>query len=281
MTLDDPHAVAWIEIDRNSLIRDLELDRITIGEGASLLAVVKANAYGRGLASLRAADVVGIALHFAKIEDTIALEFTGIQLQRIYRALDVVRRGLSELPPHIQVSFSAATLIFYEADFKVAASAISMVGHWPSQETRSLWAIERQDNGGNLQIGLTWTALVGLLDPVASDESMGIGGTWRARRPRQLAVIPAGYANGYSRTLGNRGRVLIRGRSAFVVWRLGMDILMADATDIPNISIGDEVVLTGGREDDEVPVNELASLTDTINYEFLARCSPAISRAEA
>jgi alanine racemase len=58
-----------------------------------------------------------------------------------------------------------------------------------------------------------------------------------------------------------------------------MNILMADVTDIADVSIGDEVVLIGRQGDDEVPVEELASLSDTINYEFLARLSPAISRS--
>ena len=58
-----------------------------------------------------------------------------------------------------------------------------------------------------------------------------------------------------------------------------MNILMADVTDIPDVSLGDEVVLIGRQGDEEVQVEELASLSDTINYEFLARLSPAISRS--
>jgi len=52
MEFDDPRAVQWIEIDGNSLIHNLELFRKTIDEDASLLAVVKANAYGHGLAEV-------------------------------------------------------------------------------------------------------------------------------------------------------------------------------------------------------------------------------------
>ncbi|MBD3856767.1 MAG: hypothetical protein IFK92_09645 [Acidobacteria bacterium] len=87
----------------------------------------------------------------------------------------------------------------------------------------------------------------------------------------------------HSRTGGyidvNRGRVLIRGRSASVVGRVCMNILMADVTDIPDVSVGDEVVLIGRQGEEEVQVEELASLSETINYEFLARLSPAITRS--
>jgi alanine racemase len=57
-----------------------------------------------------------------------------------------------------------------------------------------------------------------------------------------------------------------------------MNILMVDVTDIEGVSIGDEVVLIGRQGEDEVPVEDLAALSDTINYEFLARLSPSIPR---
>jgi len=381
MEFNDPRSVQWIEIDGKALTHNLELFRKTIGEEASLLAVVKANAYGHGLvevapraaevadwlgvhtaeearqirrlglkipilimgfvppsefydldsshhvvisslqslewiasyrqrtgvalpvhikvdtgtkrqgisadalpklfsvASQQTIDVIGVASHFANIEDTIEHEFARIQLQRFDEALEIVRRELGELPPYIHASCSAAALLFRETDFTLARVGISMYGHWPSRETRLSWSMEHQGDGVNLQPVLTWKTLVGQIQPVARDESVGYGRTWTARRPSQLAVIPVGYADGYSRALGNRGRVLIQGRSAPIVGRVCMNILMADVTDIPGVSIGDEVVLIGRQGDDEVPVEELASLSDTINYEFLARLSPAISRS--
>lgn len=57
-----------------------------------------------------------------------------------------------------------------------------------------------------------------------------------------------------------------------------MNILIADVTDIPEVSIGDEVVLIGQQGGDEIGVEEVATLSDTINYEFLARLSPTIPR---
>jgi alanine racemase len=381
MEFDDPRVGQWIEIDGNSLIHNLELFRKTVGKDTSLLAVVKANAYGHGLleivpraaevaewfgvhtaeearqirrlglnvpilimgfvppselydldrnhhlvvsslqslewigsyqqrtgvtlpihikvdtgakrqgvsvdalpelfdsVSRKSIDVVGVASHFANIEDTIEHEFARVQLQRFREALEVVRRELKELPPYIHASCSAAALLFRETDFTLARVGISMYGHWPSRETRLSWSMEHQGDGVKLQPVLTWKTLVGQIQPVDRGESVGYGRTWTARRPSQLAVIPVGYADGYSRSLGNRGRVLIRGRSAPVVGRVCMNILMADVTDIPDVSVGDEVVLIGRQGDEEVQVEELASLSETINYEFLARLSPAITRS--
>ncbi|MDX2436412.1 MAG: alanine racemase C-terminal domain-containing protein [Acidobacteriota bacterium] len=112
----------------------------------------------------------------------------------------------------------------------------------------------------------------------SADESVGFGRTTAARTPRQFAIIPVGYADGYSRCLGNRSRVLIHGRFAPVVGRVCMNIMMADVTDIPDAEISDEAVLIGGRGDDRIEVEELAMLNETINYEFQARLSPEIPR---
>ncbi len=376
----DHRAAQWIEIDDQALIHNLELFRKIVGNDTDLLAVVKANAYGHGLAevapivekaadwcgvhtageardlrsmgvknpilvmgfvppselhdldedvhllvsslnslewletyrqrtgvslpahikidigtkrqgvssevlpemfkaaSVRGVDIVGVASHFANIEDTIEHDFARLQLQRFEDALTVVRRECGELPPYIHASCSAAALLFRETDFTLSRIGISMYGHWPSRETRLSWSMAHQGDGMHLRPVLSWKALVGQLQPVARDESVGYGRTWTASRSSLLAVIPVGYADGYSRALGNRSRVLIRGRSAPVVGRVCMNILMADVTDIDGVSIGDEVVLIGRQGEDEVPVEDLANLSDTINYEFLARLSPSIPR---
>jgi len=223
-------------------------------------------------------DIVGVASHFANIEDTIEHEFARLQLDRFRSVLEVSERALGGLPPFIHSSCSAAALLFRETDFTLARVGISMYGHWPSRETRLSWIFKHEKGGLQLRPVLTWKTIVGQLQEVERDASVGYGRTWTANRPSKLAVIPVGYADGYSRSLGNRSRVLISGRSAPVAGRVCMNILMADITDIPGVSIGDEVVLIGRQGEDEVSAEELASQSETINYEFLARLSPSIPR---
>jgi alanine racemase len=57
-----------------------------------------------------------------------------------------------------------------------------------------------------------------------------------------------------------------------------MNMTMVDVTDVPEAAVGDEVVLLGRQRDATVTAEELAELSGTINYEFLARLSPAIPR---
>jgi alanine racemase len=93
-----------------------------------------------------------------------------------------------------------------------------------------------------------------------------------------LGVLPVGYGDGYPRALGNRARVVIHGRLAPVVGRVCMNIFMVDLTDVPQVELGDEVILIGSDGDAEITADELAELTQSINYEILARLSPAIPR---
>jgi len=146
-----------------------------------------------------------------------------------------------------------------------------------SRETQLSRVMEHQGDGVNLQSVVTWKTSVGQLQPVTRDESVGYRRTWMARRSGQLAEIPVGYTSAYSRTPGRRGKVLIRGCSAPDVGRVCRNVLMADVTDITDVSIGDEVVLIGRLGDDEIPVEEIASLSDTIRNESLTRLSPGIS----
>jgi alanine racemase len=120
--------------------------------------------------------------------------------------------------------------------------------------------------------------MVGQLQPVSKGDTVGYGRTWTALRDTVLGVIPVGYADGYSRSLGNRSRVAVRGRAAPVVGRVCMNILMVDVTDIPGVRIGDRLTLVGRDDGLTITVEELADLSGSINYEFLSRLSPAIPR---
>lgn len=231
-----------------------------------------------GAAAERRLEVVGLATHFANIEDTLEHEFARTQLEKFHHAIELAGSCLGGEIPYVHAACSAASLLFRETDFSLARVGISMYGHWPSRETRLSWTLEHGRDGLGLRPVLAWRALVGQLQPVAKGESVGYGRTWTALRDTMLGVVPVGYSDGYPRALGNRSRVVVRGRPAPVVGRVCMNIFMIDVTDIPGVEIGDPVTLVGRDGQTQVTVEELADLSGTINYEFLARLSPAIPR---
>jgi alanine racemase len=229
-------------------------------------------------AAKRGLDIVGLATHFANIEDTLEHDFARSQLDRFHEAVERTTRLLGEVPPFVHAACSAASLLFRETDFTIARVGISLYGHWPSRETKLSWAVEHGRDGFQLRPVLSWRAVVGQLQTVAKGESVGYGRTWTALRDTVLGVIPVGYADGYPRILGSRSRVGIRGRAAPVVGRVCMNIFMIDVTDIPDVEIGDEVTIVGSDGEVSITAEELAGLSSSINYEFLARLSRAIPR---
>ena len=223
-------------------------------------------------------SVVGIATHFANIEDTLEHDFARRQLALFGDTVAALRRELGSDVPYVHAACSAASLLIRETDFNLARIGISMYGHWPSRETRLTWILDHGRNGVKLQPALAWRTVIGQFQPVATGETVGYGRTWRALRETRLAVLPVGYADGYPRALSNRARVLVGGQPLPVVGRVCMNMLMVDVTDVPGAAVGDEVVLLGRQGEATVTAEELAELAGTINYEFLARLSPAIPR---
>jgi alanine racemase len=222
-------------------------------------------------------EIVGAATHFANIEDTLEHQFARTQLGRFHEALAAIRAEGVE-PRWTHAACSAAALLFREADFTLARIGISMYGHWPSRETRLSWVMGHPQGSLNLEPVLSWKTVVGQVQKVRRGETVGYGRTWTALRDSRLAVLPMGYSDGYPRCLGNRARVLVRGRPVPVVGRVCMNITMVDVTDVPDAGVGDEVVLIGKQGQAEITVEELAEHAGTINYELLARLAPHIPR---
>ncbi len=105
------------------------------------------------------------------------------------------------------------------------------------------------------------------LRQIDSDRSVGYGAAWRAERPSRIATVAVGYADGYLRSLGNRGFCVIGGARAPIVGRVSMDLTTIDvsALDPSRLAVGDEVSLLG----DGVDIDELAEAAGSIAHELL------------
>jgi len=127
-----------------------------------------------------------------------------------------------------------------------------------------------------------WTTRVIEVRAVAPGDAVGYGGTWKVEgaRPVQVAVLAVGYADGFRRSLGNRGRVLIRGGSFPVIGRVSMDLVSVLVED--RIRVGDEAVLLGSQEgelgSDTIGAWEWAELDGTIPYEIWTSIGPRVER---
>jgi alanine racemase len=128
---------------------------------------------------------------------------------------------------------------------------------------------------------MSLTSRVVAVKGIHPNETVGYGAHYRAVRPTQLAVIPAGYADGLDRRLEGHGVVLIRGQRARIVGAVSMDMLTADVTDIANVNPGDEVVFLGRQGDEpwqRVDAREMAANIGSIPYEVLCRLGARVVR---
>jgi alanine racemase len=103
---------------------------------------------------------------------------------------------------------------------------------------------------------------------VKNGESVSYDATWRANGDRRIATVPVGYADGYRRSLSNRGVALLRGTRVSVAGRVTMDMTMFDVTGT-EAALGDVVTLLGADGGDLLTVSELSSLADVSPYEML------------
>ena len=113
---------------------------------------------------------------------------------------------------------------------------------------------------------------------VEAGEGISYGHSYITKEKRTIATIPVGYADGYPRLLSNKGRVIINGFYANIVGRVCMDQFMVDVTDIPNVSVEDEVILIGSYGDKFITADDIADICGTISYEILCGISKRVPR---
>jgi alanine racemase len=102
--------------------------------------------------------------------------------------------------------------------------------------------------------------------------------TYFTRREALVAVMTAGYGDGYPWSLRNRGSAIVRGRRAPIIGNVCMDLTMLDVTEVPDVQLGDTVTLLGSAEGGTITANELAAWAETIPYEIVCRVSPRVPR---
>jgi alanine racemase len=122
--------------------------------------------------------------------------------------------------------------------------------------------------GGTAEPVATLKAHIVDLRTIAPGESVSYGGTFRAATQRRIATLALGYADGYRRAFGNRGRVIVNDREAPVVGNVTMDMTMIDVTDVP-CAIGDVVTLLGRAGDHVLDAVTVAETGGVSPYELL------------
>lgn len=189
------------------------------------------------LRSLKYLQVDGLMSHFSVAESQRPedLAFTEEQRKRFQACLDSARKKGME-PRYIHIANSAATALREGARFNLVRPGLMLYGLYPSPALRNLIS---------LRPVLRWKTAILSLKRVPAGDPVSYGRTHSCEKESLIATLPVGYADGYSRRLSNRGEVLVRGKRARIAGIVCMDLTMIDATEIPGVQVGDEVVLLG------------------------------------
>jgi len=207
----------------------------------------------------------GVMSHLASADEPDAGP-TEQQLAR-FRAFLNAMQTAGLIVPTAHIANSAAILRFSSSHHDLVRPGLMLYGY-----------TSRPTPSADLRPVLTWKTRVIQIKRVEQGRAVSYDRTFIASRPSILAVLPVGYADGYSRALSNKGHVLIGGRPAPVVGRVCMDLTVVDVTDHPVVRPGDEAALLGRQGSAAITAHDLAAWQDTISYEVLCRIGPRVTR---
>lgn len=221
----------------------------------------------------------GICTHYAGIE-SLANQFRTTRQLETFRRLYQKVAALGYLPAKRHTACSAAALAFPETVMDMVRIGTAQYGLWPSPDIYQLHLLQVGKTHDNpLRRVITWKTDVMHIKAINKGDYVGYGTSFRAPRDMTIAVLPLGYANGYDRELSNKGHVLIKGKKAPVVGLVNMNMFMVDISRIPNVQLGDEVVLVGRQRNSAITIGSFSDTSKLINNEFLSRLPATIPRA--
>lgn len=210
----------------------------------------------------------GIFTHFSRADET-DKTFTKEQMKAFTRMIALCEAEHITFRLH-HCSNSAGIIDIPDANMDVVRAGISIYGLWPSDEVL-------KENIA-LTPALELKSHVSYVKTLPAGRRISYGGTYTTDGDTRVATIPVGYADGYPRSLSGRGYVLINGQRAPILGRVCMDQFMVDVTDIPNVSVGTEVILAGRSGNEILTVETLGELSGRFNYEFVCCLGKRIPR---
>jgi len=211
-------------------------------------------------------EIEGILSHFSMTDEEEG--YTEKQWRAFQRAVATAKEmGISCRYLHIANSANLTAFPAYSAS--LVRPGIMLYGSYPSPPF--------QDHIP-LKPVMTLKTRIHFLKSVPSGARISYGGTFTTKRESLIATLPIGYADGYSHRLSNDGEVLIHGMRAPVVGKVCMDFIMVDVTDIPRVSVGDEVILMGRQGKEKITAEEIAEKIKSISYEVLCMIGKRVPR---
>ena len=211
-------------------------------------------------------ELEGVYTHFSSAaRDKV---FTQMQIESLDKVLKEVREKGIEIK-YTHAANSVAVVDWKDAHFNMIRTGIMLYGVYPKKNFKKQFKLKPVMN--------LKTKIVHLKDTPAG-RSISYGRTYITQKATKIATIPIGYADGYGRILSNKAEALINGQYVKVVGMVTMDQTILDVGHIPDVKVGDEVILIGRQGDAEIHIEKVAKLAGTIPYEILSQITDRVPR---
>lgn len=251
------------EIAKKSVKVHLKIDT-----GASRVGVLPENLkeFLKVIAEYDRLNIEGVWSHFASSEDDEV--YTKKQYNNFEESVKILKQeGID--PPLKHMSCSSATVHFTLKNFNAIRLGLSLYGLYPDEKSRGKI---------KLQPALSWKTKIIQIKEIPTGTKIGYGGTYVAKIPTKIAIMPVGYWDGYDRKFSNNSWVLVHGKYCPVRGRICMNLSIIDVTHVLDVKAGDVVTLIGEDKPSTVTADDLAKWAGTINYEIVDRINPLLPR---
>lgn len=220
------------------------------------------------IAALQNLEIEGIFTHFARADETDKTPAL-LQLNRYLEFIKLLKENGLDIPLK-HCSNSAGIIRMPEANLNAVRAGITIYGIYPSVQ------VERDII--KLAPVMELKSHISYLKDLKAGSAVSYGGTFVAEKDMKVATVPVGYADGYPRSLSNKGWVLIRGKRAPIIGRVCMDQFMVDVTKIQDVHANDEVTLIGKDGDEFISIETFGDLSGRFSYEFACDIGKRVPR---
>ena len=245
--------------------------KIDTGMGRLGVPYQEADQFFRQLGELHHIDVEGILSHFASADELDAggREYTAKQAERFTAAvLTAKKNGFA--PRYLHIANSAAAFGLELPGCNLVRPGIALYGALPSADFAGKMA---------LRPVMSLKSRIAMLKWVEPGTTISYARRYTAGERTLIASVPVGYADGYRRSLTNKGEALVRGLRVPVIGTVCMDWIMLDVSSVAVVAVGDEVVLMGSDQSgNSIRAEELAEWSQTIPYELFCGISKRVPR---
>lgn len=211
--------------------------------------------------------IEGIFTHFASADEE-DVRYTVKQIENFKRlATEMEIKGIEI--QYVHAANSAGAMLYKDSHFNMVRPGLMLYGLYPNRKIAQ---------SVKLKPALSLKTRIIYLKKTPAGRFISYGRTHMTKEESMIATLPIGYADGLNRRLSNRGEMIIHSKRVPIIGRICMDHTMINVSAVPGVKIGDEVTVIGRQKGEQITVEEVAGLLDTIPYEVVCWISARVPR---